>query len=137
MGFRAQGTLLVALAVPLAALPAVPRQAPAPTGAACQLSYQRADNMWSTVGNMNWESVSLETGQSRAFVTDWKYEKTLNDGATYYGSHLRAAHNQGTVAVQMLLKVDPVNTRWRTIYPTQKMTALKADLVEVRCAPPE
>jgi hypothetical protein len=65
----------------------------------CVLEYQRADNMWAAFGRpdgtLGTETISLKAGESRVFVTDWKYEKTRNDGANFYGSHLRVATSKG------------------------------------------
>ena len=65
----------------------------------CALEYSRADNMWagwgSPGGSLGAETITLEPGQKRVFVTDWAYEKKRNDGTNYYGSHLRYAVNRG------------------------------------------
>jgi hypothetical protein len=67
----------------------------------CVLEYQRADNMWAAFGRpdgtLGTETISLKAGESRVFVTDWKYEKTRNDGTNFYGSHLRLATSKGRV----------------------------------------
>ena len=67
----------------------------------CVLEYQRADNMWAAFGRpdgpLGIETISLKAGESRVFVTDWKYEKTRNDGTNFYGSHLRVATSKGSV----------------------------------------
>ena len=67
----------------------------------CVLEYQRADNMWAAFGRpdgaLGTETITLAPGTSRVFVTDWKYEKTRNDGTNYYGSHLRIATNKGQI----------------------------------------
>ena len=73
-----------------------------PLGAqSCILEYHRADNMWAAFGrpdgNLGAETITLSPGASRVFVTDWKYEKTRNDGTNFYGSHLRTATNRGTI----------------------------------------
>ncbi len=58
-----------------------------------KLDYWRADNMWAAFGrpdgDLGQETISLQPGQKRVFVTDWKYEKKRNDGTNYYGSHGR------------------------------------------------
>ena len=75
---------------------------------ACTLEYRRADNMWANWGRadgyLGIETITLQPGQKRVFVTDWAYEKKANDGTNYYGSHLRLAVNRGTVPVQLRLR---------------------------------
>jgi hypothetical protein len=72
-----------------------------------QLKYWRADNMWAAAGrpdgDLGEESISLQPGQTRVFVTDWKYEKRRNDGTNYYGSHGRKLSNPGTVPIDVVL----------------------------------
>ena len=55
--------------------------------------------MWAAFGRpdgtLGTETISLNAGESRVFVTDWKYEKTRNDGKNFYGSHLRVATSKG------------------------------------------
>lgn len=69
--------------------------AAASDGAACTLEYQRADNMWAAAGRpdgtLGIETINLLPGQRKVFITDWAYEKRVNDGSNYYGSHLRLA----------------------------------------------
>jgi hypothetical protein len=76
----------------------------------CTLEYQRADNMWAAVGRpdgaLGKESITLQAGQSKAFVTDWKYEKQRNDGNNYYGSHARVVTNTGKRPLRLDLKGD-------------------------------
>ena len=71
----------------------------------CVLEYQRADNMWAAFGRpdgaLGTETITLAPGTSRVFVTDWKYEKTRNDGTNFYGSHLRVATNKGEIPAQV------------------------------------
>lgn len=73
-----------------------------------KLDYWRADNMWAAAGrpdgNLGQESISLKVGQTRVFVTDWKYEKRKNDGTNYYGSHGRVLRNGGQVPIDVVLK---------------------------------
>jgi len=75
---------------------------------ACTLEYRRADNMWANWGRadgyLGIETITLQPGQKRVFVTDWAYEKKANDGTNFYGSHLRLAVNRGTVPVQLRLR---------------------------------
>lgn len=75
---------------------------------ACTLEYRRADNMWANWGRadgyLGVETITLQPGQKRVFVTDWAYEKKANDGTNFYGSHLRMAVNRGTVPVQLSLR---------------------------------
>jgi hypothetical protein len=127
----------------------------------CGLEYQRADNMWAAFGRpdggLGVESIALSIGQTKVFVTDWKYEKKRNDGSNYYGSHLRVFTNRGSRPVRLLLRGSSiadllgsreggipvsegiftnvtVSSGWLTIYPgTRRET--KADLVEVNCPP--
>ncbi len=47
-------------------------------------------------GELGQESITLDAGQSRVFVTDWRYEKRRNDGSNFYGSHGRRLTNSGT-----------------------------------------
>jgi len=72
-----------------------------------KLDYWRADNMWAAAGrpdgNLGQESITLETGQMRVFVTDWKYEKTRNDGTNYYGSHGRRLTNSSSQPIDVRL----------------------------------
>lgn len=79
----------------------------------CVLEYQRADNMWAAFGradgSLGTETISLNMGQSRVFVTDWKYEKQRNDGTNFYGSHLRVATNKGRVPTSVEV-VSPAST---------------------------
>ena len=95
------------LALLLAAAAAAASLASASTAAAqsCVLEYQRADNMWAAFGRpdgaLGTESIALNAGESRVFVTDWKYEKTRNDGTNFYGSHLRLATSKGRVPVNV------------------------------------
>ncbi len=83
---------------------ATPTRAPQP----CRLDYQRADNMWAGFGRpdgpLGVETVTLQDGQTRVFITDWKYEKVRNDGTNYYGSHMRIATNAGTRPIQMEIR---------------------------------
>jgi hypothetical protein len=71
----------------------------------CVLEYQRADNMWAAFGRpdgaLGTESIALHAGENRVFVTDWKYEKTRNDGTNFYGSHLRLATSKGRIPVNV------------------------------------
>ncbi len=122
-----------------------------PTAASCKLDYQRADNMWAAFGRpdglLGVESISLPNGQAKVFVTDWAYEKQRNDGANYYGSHLRVATNPGTGIVQLRLK-NPVSAMfgkfgavavarlgapgWLVMQPGDR-AEFKDDLMEVHC----
>jgi hypothetical protein len=87
------------------------------------LQYWRADNMWAAPGrpdgNLGMESITLADGQKRVFVTDWKYEKTRNDGTNFYGSHGRRLTNSGSRPVDVKL------TTFNDILPTMlaKLTA--------------
>ena len=73
----------------------------------CTLEYQRADNMWAAFGRpdgqLGKETVAVAMGATKVLATDWKYEKKRNDGANYYGSHLRIATNRGTTPVQVVI----------------------------------
>jgi len=70
-----------------------------------KLDYWRADNMWAALGrpdgNLGQESIALAQGQTRVFVTDWKYEKQRNDGTNYYGSHGRRLKNSGDQVIDV------------------------------------
>ena len=74
----------------------------------CILEYRRADNMWANWGRadgyLGIETITLQPGQKKVFVTDWAYEKQRNDGTNFYGSHLRLAVNRGTGPVQLRLR---------------------------------
>lgn len=73
-----------------------------------RLDYWRADNMWAAMGRpdgpLGKESISLQVGQQRVFVTDWRYEKSRNDGTNFYGSHGRILQNVGTIPIDVVLK---------------------------------
>jgi len=120
----------------------------------CVLEYQRADNMWAAFGrpdgNLGTETITLAPGASRVFVTDWKYEKTRNDGTNFYGSHLRVATNKGdipaqvevvsaTSAVQAMMGGILANVRplaWNRALVSDAKSASRqyqADLAVVRC----
>jgi hypothetical protein len=88
--------------------PPASHPAPPPANTApCVLQYQRADNMWADTGRpdgpLGVETITLQPGQRKVFVTDWKYEKVRNDGNNFYGSHLRVATNAGTRPVAFVL----------------------------------
>jgi len=76
--------------------------------APCVFEYRRADNMWSNWGRpdgfLGAETITLQPGQKKVFVTDWSYEKQKNDGTNFYGSHLRRAVNRGAGPVQITLR---------------------------------
>ena len=157
MPFHTLRTTLTALALSLAAL-ASARPAAAQdelqknTGTntnpqTCLLEYQRADNMWAgfgmPTGILGVESISMRAGDSKYFITDWKYEKTRNDGTTYYGSHLRVATNKGQRRVAIQVKTLDItglisfvrtgtNTYRVTLEPGT-VTKFRADLMEVAC----
>lgn len=61
------------------------------------LEYWRADNMWAAQGrpdgDLGKESLTIGIGQTRVFVTDWRYEKKRSDGTNDYGSHARRIRN--------------------------------------------
>ena len=113
---------------------------------ACKLDYWRADNMWAALGrpdgNLGMESITLQPGQTKVFVTDWKYEKQRNDGSNYYGSHLRRMKNSGDQGIDLILKgagtpgtlsgaILGAGGRVR-LQPGQE-ASVKADLAEVSC----
>jgi len=74
----------------------------------CVFEYRRADNMWSNWGRpdglLGAETITLQPGQKKVFVTDWSYEKKRNDGANFYGSHLRRAVNRGAGPLQIKVR---------------------------------
>jgi len=76
--------------------------------APCVFEYRRADNMWSDWGRpdglIGAETITLQPGQKKVFVTDWSYEKQRNDGTNFYGSHLRRAVNRGSGPLQIRLR---------------------------------
>ena len=141
----ALGASLLALAT--AAAPAAAQS--------CTLQYQRADNMWAAFGrpdgNLGTETITLQPGQTKVFVTDWKYEKKVNDGSNYYGSHLRVMTNAGQRRVRVLLRGSALSdilgsgtlaaglfnktsstSGWLALDPGVRRET-KADLVEVSC----
>jgi hypothetical protein len=75
---------------------------------ACVFEYRRADNMWANWGRpdglLGPETITLQPGQKKVFLTDWSHEKLRNDGTTFYGSHLRRAVNRGTGPVQFKVR---------------------------------
>lgn len=120
----------------------------------CVLEYQRADNMWAAIGrpdgNLGVETITLAPGTTRVFVTDWKYEKTRNDGTNYYGSHLRIARNKGTIpaSLEVFSAANPVESmlgnvlagvskvawnRARVQMDPNAERLYRSDLVAVRC----
>lgn len=110
-------------------------QSPAPNE--CRLEFTRANNMWGSAAdsykNLGRESITLQPGQKKPFATDWKYEKTRNDGQNYYGSHGRTYHNRGTRVVKVTVKPDPVHIYPFFLEPGQSNERLKGDIVEVSC----
>lgn len=130
--FRSIVTLLTAVLSTAALASAAPAQA----GNTCKLDFRRADGMWGTAESsrtsLGWETLTLNPTQTRAFVTDWKYEKTRNDGQTYYGSHGRAFRNSGLRVVKLTLKVDPVRVGTFYLDPGASRD-LKGDIVEISC----
>ena len=149
---RHSRSTLPALALAAVAVVAAARPASAQD---CKLDYQRADNMWAAFGRpdgtLGVESITVPAGQTRVFVTDWKYEKQRNDGTNFYGSHLRVATNRGTGSVALLIKgalgadlsgmVGGVMTNVLKLSSSSGVVTLKpgerrefrADLAEVRC----
>jgi len=118
------------------------------TGApACRLDYQRADNMWAAFGRpdgpLGTETISLSPAQDKVFITDWKYEKTRNDGSNYYGSHLRIAANTSPRTIRLQLRTTTLtglavflrtgsDTFWIRMDPGSTKQ-FQADLMEVFC----
>lgn len=105
----------------------------------CTLEYQRADNMWAAAGrpdgNLGVETITIQPGQTKVFVTDWKYEKMRNDGTNYYGSHLRVATNPGQSPTRLNVRTAAsggTSTVWITLSPGMKQS-LAVDLMEVNC----
>ncbi|MFN2398480.1 MAG: hypothetical protein ABR543_07535 [Gemmatimonadaceae bacterium] len=127
------------LAVALAPLGASDPAETDPTSTnSCTLEYQRADNMWAghgrPDGNLGVETITIQAGQTKVFITDWKYEKMRNDGTNYYGSHLRIATNRGQSPVRVPIRdgVGGTLVNWFTV-PPGVQTPAKADLMEVNC----
>ncbi len=130
--------------------PSVSTGVTAPAGTAatgCKLDYQRADNMWAAFGRpdgpLGTETIALSPGQDRVFNTDWKYEKTHNDGSNYYGSHLRIATNSSAHTIRLQLRTTTLtglvvfvntgsDTFWIRMEPG-KSQQFQADLMEVFC----
>ena len=137
---KTRGTLLT-FAAALFTLGAAPAATtPASSADECKLNFARANNMWGTsddaLKSLGWETITMQPGQKRAFVTDWRYEKTRNDGQTYYGSHGRRYKNVGTRIVKVARKGATVasSTQVMTFYidPGQE-TLGSGDIVEVAC----
>jgi hypothetical protein len=133
----------LALAAPAAAKPAAAKAAAAKAAArhkatdACVLQYQRADNMWAPFGvpsgNLGTETVTVPAGTRQYFDTDWKYEKTRNDGVHYYGSHLRVATNTGARLVRFVIRTSPIDLgQYKALEPGESQQ-YQADLVYVGC----
>jgi hypothetical protein len=103
--------------------------------------------MWAAAGrpdgNLGMEEVSVQPGQRRVFVTDWRYEKQRNDGTNYYGSHGRKLKNSGSTDVFVRLTSYPSSSLRGYLTKTQtrgelKLTPgstvdIKADIIEVSC----
>ena len=139
--------LAFAAAVTLAAS-AAPALAQTSTAGQCVMRYTRADNMWGSAPdsrtNLGWESITLQAGQKKAFVTDWRFEKTRNDGSTYYGSHGRIHENAGTRVLKVTYKpnafevktfyLDPGQSSYGGVYlASQVLGGHSGDIVEVAC----
>ena len=111
--------------------------------AACQLEYQRADNMWAPFGvpkgSLGTETIGLMVGQKKVFDTDWKYEKVRNDGTSYYGSHLRIATNRSGQTIRLKLWGYVVDLAGWNLRPFSVSLApntskqFQDDLAEVEC----
>jgi hypothetical protein len=121
-------------------------QASAPND--CRLEFTRANNMWGTppdsYKSLGIESITLQPGQKKAFVTDWRFEKQRNDGTTYYGSHGRTHHNRGTRVIKITYKptpvsissfyLDPGQSTYTHVYVAQFVVGGRTgDIVEVAC----
>ena len=125
---------------------------PAAAQQQCTLEYQRADNMFAAPGRpdgfLGTETLTLQAGEKRVFNTDWKYEKQRNDGANYYGSHLRIARNTGKRPMHLVLRGDlsalrgaigaavlaqEGSDRARGILNPGATWTLRNDLMEVSC----
>lgn len=128
--------LAVALLAPPAARPALAGHAPPLPADGCMLEYQRADNMWAGPGrpdgSLGVESITLQPGEKKVFITDWRYEKLRNDGTNYYGSHLRIATNKSARRVDVRLIYGPGSWGTGELKPSVKWTGA-ADLQEVSC----
>jgi hypothetical protein len=136
------GELVVQPTAPTAALPTAGTVA-----TACKLEYQRADNMWAAFGHpdgsLGTETILLAPAQDKVFITDWKYEKTRNDGSNYYGSHLRIATNSSSSTIRLQLRSLTLtglavfartgsDTFWIRMDPGKSLQ-FQADLMEVYC----
>ena len=120
--------LLAALGLAVATLAAAPAAAQN-----CVLEYQRADNMVVSTPNMAMEAIALGAGRWKEFITDWAYQGKLNDGTTYYGSHLRLARNVGPRGLKVYLKPGPFTSGyWRMVAPGESFV-VAADLKQVLC----
>jgi hypothetical protein len=135
--------LLAALCVAATTAPALAQQ--------CSIEYQRADNMLAAAGrpdgSLGKETLTLQAGETRAFNTDWKYEKQRNDGRNYYGSHMRIVRNTGQRPVRLtfrgnaadLLGAGGLATKVAgdrgtgELKPGATAGNLRADLMEVAC----
>ncbi|HEX6071093.1 MAG TPA: hypothetical protein VFZ18_14755 [Longimicrobiaceae bacterium] len=116
---------------------AVRAEAQPPASNDCRLEFTRANNMWGSAAdsyrNLGVESITLQAGQKKPFATDWKYEKTRNDGQNYYGSHGRTYHNRGTRVVKVTIKPNAVAIHSFFLEPGQSEDRFKGDIVEVSC----
>ena len=117
----------------------------------CSIEYQRADNMLAAAGrpdgSLGKETLTLQPGEKKVFITDWKYEKQRNDGRNYYGSHLRIVANTGQRPVEVTLKGGPGAVYGGlaarvggsgivgAMKPGQTVSNVRADLLEVSCPP--
>ena len=113
----------------------------------CVLEYSRADNMWGSLEDsfrsLGRETIRLQPGQKRAFVTDWRFEKVRNDGSTYYGSHARTHLNRGTRVIKITYKPTAIKVATFYLDPGQAsqlkgitgslQATRSGDIVEVAC----
>lgn len=103
---------------------------------ACYLEYERADNGWAAYdrpdGDLGKEYVLVPAGETKTFITDWKYEKRRGNAGTYYGSHLRRAKNNGVRPIRAQVRTSPVSESWETL-KSGLPRSFRADLVKVQC----
>ena len=103
----------------------------------CAISYYRADNMWGSKNDafrsLGEETLRLNQGAPKNFLTDWKYEKKKNDGTTFYGSHARLLANHGNTAATFFLSQGPIFGTKQYVLPPNSSVEVSGDIMSVVC----
>lgn len=103
----------------------------------CTIEYMRADNMWAAKGrpdgDLGVETLTLQPGKRKIFLTDWAYEKRRNDGEIYYGSHLRRLRGWANGQDMVYFTISDWGRQERVTYKALGWLDYKADLMEVYC----